>query len=202
MLSVGITGGIGSGKSIVCEVFRIMKIPVYVADERARSLMETYGPLREKLRKILGEDVFKPDGKPNRAAIASRVFNDAHLLDKLNAAVHPVVMEEFRKWSDARQEAPYVLLESAILLESGLRKDVDVLIMVEAPEPLRVERIRKRDNRNEEEIKSIMARQWSSGQKSPLIDYHIINDDKEAVIPQILRIDNLLRRKSESNHTG
>jgi len=202
MLSVGITGGIGSGKSIVCEVFRIMGIPVYVADDRAKSLMESYGPIKDELRKIFGEDVFEPGGKLNRASIAAQVFNDPALLDRLNAVVHPVVMEEFHKWTHAQQEAPYVLLESAILLEAGLREDVDVLIMVEAPEDLRIERVKKRDNRSEDEIKAIISRQWSAEEKSAHADYCIINDEKEAVIPQILRIDNLLRRKSESKHTG
>lgn len=202
MLSAGITGGIGSGKSIICEVFRVLGIPVYVADDRARALMQTCKPLQNELRKILGKEVFEADGRLNRAAVANQVFNQPTLLAGLNAVVHPVVMEDFHSWRNAQVGIPYVLLESAILLEAGLGEDVDVIIMVEAPEPLRIKRVRKRDNRTEDEVKAIISRQWSSEKKTGQADYCIINDDIEAVIPQILRIDNLLRRKSESKHTG
>lgn len=199
MLSVGITGGIGSGKSVVCEVFRILGIHVYSADERAKSLMEESVPLRRELIKILGADALDAYGKLDRATISNRIFNDPALLARVNSAVHPFVIHDFRRWRDSCGDQPYVLMESAIILEAGLREEVDALILVDAPESVRTERIINRDKRSVEAIKAIMARQWTQEKKSAFADYIITNDDSHAIIPQVIEIDKSLRKKSEAN---
>ncbi|MDC6354267.1 MULTISPECIES: dephospho-CoA kinase [unclassified Robiginitalea] len=186
MMRVGLTGGIGSGKSTVAGFFRELGIPVYDSDVRARELMEADPELRGRIENLLGEEAYA-EGKLNRAWIASRVFGDAKLLEALNALVHPAVAADFRSWS-ARQEAPYVLQEAAILIENGGYRNLDQVILVTAPEEERIRRVVARDNTSGSRVRSRMDAQWSDKRKIPLSDFVIENMELEATRRAVHRI--------------
>jgi dephospho-CoA kinase len=193
MKLIGITGGIGSGKSLIARIFSCLGIPVYNADDRARWLSDNDPDIRRKVITLLGEQSYVDD-KMNRKWIASRVFNDSGKLDSLNSIIHPVVGSDFSAWV-ARQHAPYVLKEAALIYESGSYKQLDDVITVSAPEHLRVKRIQRRDpHRSRKEIESIIKRQLSDEDRKRRSTYEIVNDDYTLVIPQVLQIhDNLFQ---------
>jgi len=202
MIRAGITGGIGSGKSIVCHLFSLLGIPVYNADQRAKLLMEQDEALKEQIRHLTGTESYQQDGKVNRSFMAAQVFNNPDLLKQLNELVHPAVMKDYNIWIKDQRRCPYTLLEAAIMTETGINRELDALIVVDAPESLRISRVRKRDQRSEAEVKQIISRQWSSEEKIKYASFVIENDDKNLIIPQVLEIDNILRRKSNSGITS
>jgi dephospho-CoA kinase len=173
MMRVGLTGGIGSGKSTIAGFFRDLGIPVYDSDGRARALMEEDKALREEIIRLFGPSAFI-NGKLNRSHIASHVFGDRPLLDQLNALVHPVVREDFLQWSE-RQQAPYVIQEAAILIENGAHRNLDRTILVVAPPEERIRRVMERDSVSREAVLARMRNQWSDEEKIPLADYVIEN---------------------------
>ncbi|PHR95919.1 MAG: dephospho-CoA kinase [Leeuwenhoekiella sp.] len=173
MKIVGITGGIGSGKTTLARYFNdAFGIPVYYADAEAKALMHS-PKLVKQIIALLGEQSYK-DGRLDRAFVASRVFKDQKLLDKLNAIVHPAVKQHFKSWVK-KQSAPYILKEAAILFENGNAADCDAVILVTAPEALRIERVIDRDGTPVEDIKDRINKQWSDAQKIPLADFVIEN---------------------------
>ena len=172
---IGLTGGIGSGKSTVAARFKELGVPVFIADEHARTIMEEDQQVVMAVKDVLGEEVYK-NGKPDRALIASRVFSDKDLLNKLNAIIHPAVARRFQQWY-SRQNAPYVIYEAAILFEHGGHHKCDKVILVTAPQEVRVNRVVKRDGSSREEVLRRMANQWPEEQKIPLADYVIENID-------------------------
>lgn len=186
MMRVGLTGGIGSGKSTVAGFFQELGVPVYNSDLRARELMEKNEGLRQAISKLLGPEAYRNSGL-NRAYIASRVFKDKVLLEQLNALVHPVVREDFLSWV-ARQKAPYVLQEAAILFENGAYKAFDRMILVTAPEETRIRRVMERDSVSRESVTRRMKNQWKTSQKIPLSDYVIENEDLEKTRQEVGRI--------------
>lgn len=186
-MKVGITGGIGSGKSIVTKIFKSLGIPVYNADEAAKRLMNENHSLRNQLQDIFGNDIFPAEGIFDRKKLAAIVFQQPELLHKLNNLVHPSVGSDYQDWQK-NQTAPYTLREAAILYESGTHIDLDAVIMVDSPENLKIERIKKRDGRTEGEIKSIMQRQWPAEELRSRANFIIENDDTHPVIPQVLAI--------------
>ncbi|CAN5468663.1 dephospho-CoA kinase [soil metagenome] len=188
MYRVGITGGIGAGKSIVCTIFSTLGIPIYNADAAARRLMQEDVELKSELVKLFGKDAFDAAGNLNRTLIAKQVFNNEPLLLSLNAVVHPAVARDYARWESQHTTAPYTLREAAILFESGTNIDLNHIILVDAPEEIRIQRVKERDQRSEEEIKAIISRQWTSEKKKSLSDDCIINDDQHLVIPQVLSI--------------
>lgn len=200
MKRIGITGGIGAGKSIVSRLFSLLGVPVYDADSAAKRLMETQEGLRRDISSTFGPDVYLEDGKLNRAKVAQQVFGDEKALDALNRLVHPRVMEDYENWTRTHPEAEYTLREAAILYESGTWKDLDQVILVDAPEPLRVKRTMLRDSRTEAEVRSIMSRQWSTEKKRNLAAYIIENDESRALIPQVLQIDAAIRKSNNTHH--
>jgi dephospho-CoA kinase len=187
---VGITGGIGAGKSLICKLFSLLGIPIYYADDRAKSLLESDKLLKEEIKKAFGETIFTNEGNLDRKALASIVFKDFVKLDILNKLVHPVVARDYEAWEKQNSESFYTIREAAIMFESNTYKDLDKIILVDAPLELRIERIQIRDNRPIDEIKAIVERQWTSEQKQKLSHYIINNDDKNMVIPQVLHIHN------------
>lgn len=187
---IGITGGIGSGKSLISHIFSVLGIPVYVADDRARWLIENDPALRNSLTALLGEDAYLPSGAYNRAWVASRVFDNPGLLGQVNALVHPRVQQDGHDWAQQHAGAPYLLYEAAIMKRGRFHR----IIVVEAPEELRIRRVRKRDNRTEEAIRAIIARQATPGERSQLADYVIHNDDHQPVLRQVLDLDAVLRQ--------
>lgn len=186
-MKVGITGGIGTGKSTVTRIFKSLGIPVYNADEAAKRLMLTNAQLSSALRELFGKDIFPEDKPFDRRKLAAIVFHQPELLAKLNSLVHPAVGEDYIQWQK-HQTSPYTLREAAILFESGTHIDLDAVIMVDAPEELRIQRIKERDNRSEEEIKAIMQRQWSSEEIRSRANFIIKNDELHALLPQVLHI--------------
>jgi dephospho-CoA kinase len=195
MKKVGITGGIGSGKSIVCNIFRLLGIPVYPADAHAKRLMEESPDLRASLVKAFGEKTYKSDSSLDRQYMAGIVFNDVEKLEQLNQLVHPAVVEDYARWVQQFPEAPYTIREAAILFESGTWKDLDTILLVDAPEEMRIKRVMSRDGRKEAEVRAIISRQWTSEKKKEYANYIIENDEAHMVIPRVLEIHQLLKQQ-------
>ena len=185
---VGITGGIGSGKSTVAKVFSLLGVPVYEADSRAKWIIIQNQELKREIIALLGSDAYLPDGSYNRAWVASQVFGQPVLLQKLNALVHPAVRKDAQDWVIQHQDVPYVLYEAALLKGAGDGNLCDKMISVIAPIDLRVQRVKLRDNRTEEEIRAIIERQLPDAERIKFSDWLIQNDDQTPVIPQILQI--------------
>ena len=177
MYKVGLTGGIGSGKSKVAEFLRDREVAIYDSDSRAKELMMSNEALREALIAEFGQECYTADGI-NRAWLAQRVFNNEAELARLNAIVHPAVMRDFAAWAEA-QEGNYVILESAILLEAGLESHVDVVVAVMAPKELRLERAMLRDGAKREQIEERMRNQMSDEERTDRAKYAIVNIDLE-----------------------
>lgn len=190
---VGLTGGIGSGKTTVAKMFQKLGIPVYIADDEAKKLMETSKIIKKKISELLGEEAYS-ENLPNRKWIASKVFSDKNLLESLNAIIHPEVKKHFHSWVK-KQDSPYVLYEAAILFEKDGYKDCDYSILVKAPQKIKIQRLKKRDNSSEEAIKARMNNQWSDEKKEKLADFVIENTDLESTKAQVTNLHERLLNK-------
>ena len=190
MRHVGLTGGIGSGKSTIAEYFKALGIPVYSSDARAKDLMESNGQLKVELIRLFGDKAYVKDCL-NRRYIAELVFSNPELLDRLNTLVHPVVRADFMAWANL-QNAPYVIQEAAVLFENGGYKNFDYTILVKAPLEERVRRVMVRDGVSREAVLSRIQNQWSDAQKEPLADFVIENLDLESSREIVLKIHELL----------
>jgi dephospho-CoA kinase len=194
MLSVGISGGIGSGKTLVCTIFQILGVSIYNSDLKAKKIMETNQQVKKEIIKLLGEESYLNNLTLNRKYIAKKVFNQKELLSKLNDIVHPAVRQDAEIWSEnLPQDSSYYLRESAILFETGIYKQLNLNILVIAPEKLRMQRIKNRDGLSDEDITLRIKNQWDDEQKLKLTDFVIINDGKNFLIPQILKIHRILK---------
>lgn len=192
---VGITGGIGSGKSLICRIFSILDIPVYDADTRAKWLMVHDPDLVNGILTIFGQQAYK-GGELNRNYLAAKTFHDKYLTERLNSLVHPAVGKDFADWA-GQQESNYVIKEAALLIESGSYKSLDFLVNVEAPASLRKERVLKRDaHRDPQQVEDIMLRQLSDKERREKADYTVRNDGEHMVIPQVLELDGILRQRA------
>lgn len=188
-LEVGITGGIGSGKSLICRIFQVLYTPVYDADSHAKELMTTDGILVSQIKKEFGDLSYHPDGSLNRSYLAEHVFFSEEKLAKLNGMVHPRVAVDYTNWVSLQTGKRYVLKEAALLFEAGSDKLLDKIIVVSAPERVRQTRVLKRDaHRTVEQFKGIVEKQMPEGEKLKLADYIIVNDDTTLVIPQVLKL--------------
>lgn len=195
MIKVGITGGIGAGKSLICRVFNMLGIPLYNADYYAKFLMQSDEKLIQSIKKAFGDRVYK-NNRLDRKALAEIVFNHQEKLNQLNQLVHPVVFAHTEAWFKKLQHQtasspnplPYAIKEAALLFETGAYQNLDVTILVVAPEDIRINRVMQRDKTDAESIKSRMNKQWSDEQKTELAQYCIYNDDMQAVIPQVNEI--------------
>ncbi len=186
MLKIGITGGIGTGKSTVCKVFNVLGIPTFDADREAKSLYDTNAWLKEQVIDRFGGHIYV-DGQFQKQEMAKIVFNNQQALRDLNAMVHPLVIQQGEEWF-ANQQTPYAIKEAALLIESGGDKKMDGLILVQAPIEERISRIKSRDQKSEEEIKKRMDKQMSEGEKVQYADYIIQNGPKDFLIDQVLKI--------------
>ena len=186
MLRIGLTGGIGSGKSVVARIFMALNIPVYDADQAAKRLMAEDEELKEKIIITFGENSYS--GKElNRSFLAAQVFNDPEKLSILNSLVHPATINDAAKWM-LQQNAPYSIKEAAIIFESGSQKNLDLVLGVKAPLALRLQRTMSRDNITAVQVKSRMDKQLDEELKMQLCDYVIINDEQHLLIPQVLAL--------------
>ena len=184
MKIVGLTGGIGSGKSVVSELLHVYGIPVYNSDSRSKMLCQTDEVLKSGLKKIFGMEVYLPDGCLNRPFMAKAIFEDKALLQASNHLIHPVVARDFTEWV-SRQNAPFAVQETAILFEAGLEKRYDVVVCVTAPEELRIQRACVRSDLKKEEILARMRNQLSDEERIRRSDIVLINDEITPLIPQI-----------------
>ena len=182
---LGLTGGIGSGKSTVATVLQLHGMPLYEADKVAKDLYFVPS-IKEKVITLLGEDAYVEDTL-NRPWIAHQVFNDADLLKSLNAIIHPAVKDHFEDWI-SQQDTKWIVREAAILFESGSYRDCDAIITVAAPEETRIDRVISRDRSSEEQVRIRIANQWTDEERRSKSDYEILNFGNHLILPQIERI--------------
>ncbi len=186
-MKIGITGGIGSGKSTVCKLFELLKVPVFYADDVAKNIMNTDSELKESVSKAFGPNSYSEAGELNRKYIADIVFKDSKRLTVLNSLVHPAVFRAFANWQ-IQQNASYIIKEAALLFESESYKMCDYSILVEAPHQLKVQRVMDRDHLTADEIELRMAKQFTDAQKHALADFILLNDEKHLLITQVLSL--------------
>ncbi|MDG3581689.1 dephospho-CoA kinase [Galbibacter pacificus] len=194
MMIVGLTGGIGSGKSTVASMFKKHGIPVFIADTEAKQLMQTNGNVKKAIIGAFGNEAYI-NNEPNTKYLAAQVFPDPAKLQALNQIIHPAVATYFKEWA-AKQDAPYVIKEAAILFESGSNKDCDVIITVTAPLNVRIKRVVERDNTTMEAVQERMKHQWSESEKVKQSDYVIENIHIETTRQLVERIHSLLVKKT------
>jgi dephospho-CoA kinase len=197
MKKVGITGGIGSGKTTVSHFFNLLNVPVFNADAVAASILLNDHELHLQLIDLLGEEVMK-EGKPDKKYIAAKIFANPELLHRMNALVHPKVRLAFEKWCETHQNHPYILKEAAILFESGTYKELDKIIMVSSPMELRKIRTSKRSGMRAEEFDKRVNNQWDDERKRAIADAEIINDEKHSIITQVLNLHKQLQHDSNT----
>ncbi|MDR1746438.1 MAG: dephospho-CoA kinase [Tannerella sp.] len=191
MTVIGITGGIGSGKSVVTSLLASWGIPAYIADEESKRLVASSPELRRQLTDVLGRAVYNTDGRLNHSLMASLIFGDPRLLERVNGIIHPAVAGHFRSWAQ-NQTSKCVVLESAILFESGFDRQVDVRLTVYAPQALRLKRTMERDHARKADVLCRMKSQWPDKIKKERSDFVILNDEKHALIPQVERFAEML----------
>lgn len=197
MLKVGITGGIGSGKTTVSKLFEAMGVPVYNADIEAKKIMASNPDVKKQIKALLGHEAYHSNGKPNRPYIASKIFGNKDLLTAMNHIVHPAVHKDTEAWANhylKEGNTAYILKEAALLVENGSYKSLDKLIVVTCPEAERILRVMKRDKLTEDEVIKKIENQLPESEKVKVADYIIINDGQHALIPQVWSIHRSLSK--------
>ncbi len=191
-ICIGVTGGIGSGKSIVCKIFNALGFLSYDADSRAKIILNTDEVLKEQIKDEFGPFAYEEDGKLNRGHISKMAFSMPEKLARLNQLVHPRVAADFVTWTDEHHSHHYLIKEAALMFETGSYKELDKVILVSPPQSLRIERVLARDPyRTEADLQKIMANQMSEEEKMKRADFVIVNDESELLIPQVLRLHDL-----------
>lgn len=193
MIIVGLTGGIGSGKTTVANMFIELGIPIYIADVEAKKLMNSSKVIKRELIQLFGTNTYS-DGKINKAFLADKIFNDKDLLVEMNAVIHPKVKTHFKKWIKI-QRSLYVIYEAAILFENGGYKECDYIITVTAPETVRIQRIIQRDNATKQSVKAIMDNQWNDAKKVRLSHFVIENKELSQTAKQVKNIHQKILEK-------
>ena len=188
MITVGLTGGIGSGKSLISEIFKRLGIPVFHADDEAKIILNSDEIVVDQIKKEFGENIYTSQGV-DRKQLADIIFNDQTALSKVNAIIHPRVRQYFIEWK-GKQNTKYVIEEAAILFESNAYKELDITINVHADELVRIKRVVERDKTSDEAVKSRMNNQLSDQERIKLADYTIYNNGKQMLLPQVLDIHN------------
>ena len=188
-LKIGITGGIGSGKTHVAQIFMKMGVPIYFADDRAKWLMNNNVTIVKKVHQLFGPNAYNNDSL-NRAYIANKIFKNKILLEKLNSIVHPAISIDFNLWLDS-QKAPYVIKEAALLIESGSYKDLDAILTIDAPLEVRIKRAAYRDKQSKKEIEKRITNQLTNSIKVKVADFVINNDGYTPLLPQVIQLNTL-----------
>jgi dephospho-CoA kinase len=186
-MKLGITGGIGSGKTSVCKVFNVLGIPVFSADPEARKIMDNDRNIKREINEIVGKNIYH-GGQLNRMELASLIFNNRDILEKVNSLVHPIVFEHFNRWAE-KQTTPYVIMEAAILFESGASKLVDRVATIVAPVEERISRVTRRNKLNRDQVMERINNQMTDEERIKMSDYVINNSENDMIIPVILRIN-------------
>ncbi|MDA3944608.1 MAG: dephospho-CoA kinase [Bacteroidetes bacterium] len=189
MVKLGITGNMGSGKSLVCSIFKKLGIPVFDADQQTK-LLYTVNDIRLKIQKQFGKSIYLPDGELNKAKLAQLIFNDPLAMQFIRELMYPRLHERFEEWATEKQNqhCPYVLYEAALIFENGFQSNFNFTILVTAPEAIRIARIRERDKLSDAAIHQRMDHQWPETKKLELADFVIRNDGENMLIPQVLEI--------------
>lgn len=188
-IQIGITGGIGSGKSLICRIFHVLGVPVYDADSRAKKLMTTDGILIDQIKKEFGTLSYDEKGQLNKERLGKTVFNQPDKLARLNALVHPRVAWDYNQWISEQSSVNYCLKEAALLFEAGSYQLLDKIIVVVAPDELRIKRVLQRDpHRNKTDVERIIKNQMPQEEKMKRADYVIKNDETELVVPQVVKL--------------
>ena len=198
MKKIGITGGIGSGKTTVCKIFESLDIPVYYADKEAKKIMASNLSVKKQVKDLIGEEAFFKNGKPDRNYIAAKIFTDKELLAKINEIVHPAVQLDADRWVEIMKnegKSRYCLKEAALLVETGSYKSLHALIVVTCPEDIRIHRVMKRDKLKFEDVMRKVRNQTPEEDKVKLADFVIVNDGKSSLIPQVWAIHHKLMSK-------
>lgn len=187
VIKIGITGGIGSGKSVVSKLLRAMSIPVYLSDDEAKRLTATDETIRKELTALLGDELYQGNVL-NKSLLAGYLFASPENAARVNAIIHPVVKQDFRRWCKENASSFILAMESAILIEAGFAPEVDAVVMVYAPKEVRIRRAMKRDGASRKQIEQRIQNQMDDEAKRAKADYTIINDDKTPLIPQVFRL--------------
>lgn len=193
---IGVTGGIGAGKSTVCRIFQILGAPVYDADSRAKWLMNHDSTLISSLKDLVGNEIYTPEGLLNRSFLSDAIFSNPEMLKKVNALVHPEVGADFRNWLSS-QTSPYVVKEAALLFESGSYRELDTVITVTAPLEIRIARVLKRDEqRSMQQVIDIIDKQWIDQQKIELSEFELSNNDEQLLTPQVVQLHEIFLQRA------
>ncbi|KXX67896.1 dephospho-CoA kinase [Flammeovirga sp. SJP92] len=188
-MQVGITGGIGAGKSFICRVFKVLGTPIYNADASAKMLMTEDLEIINEIKKVFGEEAYLENGKLNRAYLANQIFNDQKKLTAINEIVHPRVATHYENWAQIQlRKHPYVVKEAALMFSNGNYKKMDKVIVVDAPIEKRIQRVVARDHRSPKQIEDIIEKQKKEEDLFGLADYRLNNDDSTLLIPQIIEL--------------
>lgn len=188
MLKIGITGGIGSGKSTICNMFRNLGVPIFSSDDEGRRILNEDEEVKRELIQLYGKDLYQADGTVDRPRLATLIFSDPKAMDQVVALVHPKVQEKYDAWCHKHESKPYTIKEAAILFESGYYHDLHKIINVFAPKEVRIERVIKRDKSIKEEVLKRMRFQYSDEERNRLADFIIMNEDREGLLPQIMEL--------------
>ncbi len=191
---IGITGGIGSGKSTVCTVFKLLKVPVFDADKAAKELLNTHREIKSELIHQFGRNIYTENGTIDRKKLAEIIFNDESQLKKMNQLVHPVVRDEFKKWVAKHEQYPYVIHEAAILFESNFYKMMNYTILVSAPREQRIKWVMDRDGVSRQQVEERMKNQMPEEEKQKLATVVLKNNNQQLLIPGIIEIDKNIRK--------
>jgi dephospho-CoA kinase len=194
MFSVGITGGIGSGKTTVCKIFELLGVPVFYADDEAKKFYDTK-KVKLKVIKMFGKKVLENNRRIDKKKLAEIVFSDTHSLKKINAIIHPEVRREFNEWKKKQKGKKYMIKEAAIMIESGAYKELDYLISINSPKQLRIKRLLSKNNITISEIKKRIKQQISDAEREKYSDAIILNDEKHSLIEQVLGLHAKLSNK-------
>lgn len=189
---VGLTGGIGTGKSTVGKLFQVLGVPVYNSDDRAKE-MYFLPEVKEKVTALLGNEAYQADGSLNRAYVSQKIFSDSSLLSKINGIIHPAVEKDFAAFKEEHKSHRYIIKETALLFETGLYKKVDKIILVMAPLEERLKRVMQRDKSSREDVLKRISHQMPDEEKQPISDFVIDNNETEGLIPQVLAIHQKLQ---------
>lgn len=199
MLRIGLTGGIGSGKSTVAAIFRLLGIPVYDADSASKRLMSENPVLKQQIKNSFGEESYI-DGELNTKYLAQQVFNDKNKLALLNSFVHPATKQDSEKWLQF-QRAPYVIREAALIFETGSEKELDLVVGVSSPLELRIKRTMLRDKVSRDQVKLRMENQMNEDEKLRLCQHVIINDERQLIIPQVINLHRIFINQAKNRTT-
>ena len=195
MKKIGITGGIGSGKTTVCEIFKLLGVPVFHADTEAKKLQDNDLQIKRQLIELFGEHIYLSNGILDRTKLAGLIFNNKTALSDVNAIIHPAVRKTFLNWVNNYLDTPYVLYEAAILLESGDASDFDSNILILADEKARIDRVIRRDHTSEELVRQRIMNQMPDYQKIKMVDFIIENNNEKLLIPLVIELDRLIRKE-------